>query len=73
MTREEITTTIEVAINNKEEWITISANFGCGVETLHIYLRHDLKLAFCKDILPMTITSDLYKFGYMCNGSAYCD
>ena len=71
MTREEITAIIEKAINNKEEKITISGNFGSGMETLNIFFRHDLKLAFCKDVLPLTITSDLYKFGYVCNGMAY--
>lgn len=66
------TTIIENAINNKEETITINGNFGCGDEHFTIMFRHDLKLAFCKNILPLKVTSDLYKFGYTCNGMAYC-
>lgn len=62
---------IKNAIENKVEKITITGNFGCGEETLHIFFRHDLKLAFCKNALPLKMISDLYKLGYACNGMAY--
>ena len=64
MTRAEIKNVIKNAIANKESRITISGDFGSGLETFEMTIDHSLKHFYCDEYFPLCVLSDIRENGY---------